>query len=47
MDRTEYPEGYAQAAWQPQQPGVYFYWMEVDLFEGETKSFNGWIEVLK
>ncbi|HRH34691.1 MAG TPA: laminin B domain-containing protein [Catalimonadaceae bacterium] len=47
MDRTEYPEGYAQAVWQPQQPGVYFYWMEVDLFEGETKSFNGWIEVLK
>lgn len=47
LDKKDFPEGYDQAAWQPQLAGVYFYHLEVDLFEGESASFTGWIEVLK
>ena len=45
--KSAFSEGYSLDVWTPTMPGVYFYRLLIDFYEGESQWFNDWIEVLR
>lgn len=45
--KDNYPEIPETDLWSPIQPGTYYYHLELMEFEGDKRSFKGWIQVIK